>query len=557
MDSRGKKLFYYLLVSLTVIVTGVMIVHYAVIMFPSDTREYHEPLVSSRVQRGTIYDRNGTILAYETPYYSCAVLIREIDSISETADDLSLLLSMDRQDIFDKLDASTTYALVKKRLDDAEYKQLRSAIDSGDLPGVTLEKRYGRVYPQLQHGAHVIGFTNIDNVGLAGVEYTFDRLLSPLPDPSKDITYGDDIYVTLDHRIQYSADVHCRELAEEHDPDSATVLVMDAKTGELLAWTSYPWFDLNAYNTATAEQRLNRPINSMYEPGSVFKVFSLASILAVGEANTNEIFLCDGSYTFTMPNGKSATINCLAEHGEVGPREMLKYSCNGAVASWSLQTDDDLFYEYLNALGFNAKTGIQLPGEASGMIQPVSNWSGRSKPTIAFGQELGTTALQIAAAATALTNAGELLKPRIIHAVFHQEDGTFEYPGREVVREALPPEVAANVLDMMQAGTEPGGTAVFAKRDGVAVSAKTGTAQLLDIETHTYSPDHVLASTLAILPADDPKYIIYVSADNPKGGQYYGSRVAAPTIEKITSDLVSMGLLTSDESEILYLSDDL
>ncbi len=556
MDSSGKKLFYYLIVSLAVLAVLIMIIRYTMIMFPTKSQEYHEPLVSSRVQRGTIFDRNGTILAYETPYYSCAVLLREIDSIEKTADDLALLTDMSKEEILHKLEDRSTYALIKKRLSDSEYQMLNDAISNRTLPGVTLEKRYGRIYPQQYHGAHVIGFTNIDNVGLSGIEYTFDRLLSPLPDPALDTTYGDDIYVTLDHRIQYAADQRCLEMIEEHKPDSAIILIMDAKTGELLSYTSYPWFDLNNYNTAEVEEKINRPINSMYEPGSVFKIYSLAAILAIGEARTDELFLCDGSYTFTMDNGKSATINCLSTHGEVGPREMLKLSCNGAVASWALQTNDTQFYQYLHSFGFNEKTGIQMPGESGGMLQASENWSGRSKPTIAFGQEIGTTALQITTAATVFSNQGNLLKPKIVHAIYHQDSETFSYSEPEIVRNVLSENIAYDVLQMMKSGTEPGGTAIFAKREGIEVSAKTGTAQILDIETNSYSADHVLASTIAILPADDPEYIIYVSADNPKGGFYYGSRVAAPTIEKISSDLVSMGLLKTDMSEIIYISND-
>lgn len=546
-------MIYYLLITITFVFTVMIAIHYAVIMFPRHESEYHAPLVSSRVERGTIYDRNGTILAYETPYYSCALLLREVDSLDETITDLSQLIHMSAEEIRSRIKGKSTYALIKKRLSDAEYTILNNAIHDWRLPGVTIEKRYGRIYPQGYHAAQVIGFTNIDNTGLSGIEYYYDRLLSPLPDPSKEVTKGDDIYVTIDHRIQYYSDKRVEELVSEHDPDSAIMLVMDAKTGELLSYTSYPWFDLNLYNLSDDEERLNRPISMMYEPGSVFKVFSLASILAIGDAKTEELFLCDGSYTFKMDNGKSATINCLSPHGEVGPEEILKYSCNGAISYYALQTDTNDFYQHLLDFGFAQKTGIELPGETSGMLQPPDNWSGRSKPTIAFGQEIGVTALQLVTASTVLTNDGVLLKPQIIRAVHDSDTDSLMYTRREEVREVIPSSIANEILHMMISATEPGGTAIHAKQDGIEVAAKTGTSQILDIATNTYSPDHVLASCLAILPASDPQYIIYVAADNPKGGKYYGSSVAAPTIRQLSKDLISMGLLTSSYSDILLI----
>ncbi len=554
MVTSEKKLFYYLLITLTACFMVILIVRYVMIMFPHKEAAYHESLAISRVQRGTIYDRNGTILAYEAPYYSCAVLLKDVGSLDDTIIHLSRILDSTVSEIQEALAGKSTYAMIKKHLSDAEYTTLREAVRSGDLPGVTIEKRYGRIYPQGSHGAHVIGFTDIDNVGLTGIEYSFDTLLSPLHDPSKEITQGNDIYLTIDHRIQFDVDNRCRELTEEHHPDSAVILVMDAKTGELLAYTSYPRFDLNDYNLSTAEERLNRPISMMYEPGSVFKIFSLASILDIGDANTDKLFLCDGSYTFTMDNGKSATINCLKPHGEVGPKEILKYSCNGGISYYALQTDSNKFYKHICDFGFNQKTAIDLPGEISGMLQTPANWSGRSKPTISFGQEIGVTALQMTTAATVFTHDGYLLKPRIVRAIYDPGTKKLTYTEPSTVRKVISKKTAHDILTMMVSVTEPGGTAIHAKHTGVTVSAKTGTAQILDLDTNTYSADHVLASSIAILPTEDPQYIIYVAADNPTGGEYYGSAVAAPTIEKITEDLISLGLLDSSSSDIRYVS---
>jgi cell division protein FtsI (penicillin-binding protein 3) len=554
MDTSGKKLFYYLLITLTAVFVIVIMIRYVSIMLPQDTVVYSDPLLSSRVQRGTIYDRNGTILAYETPYYACAMLLRDVQSLDDTVTHLSKLIDMSPDQIRGAIGDKTTYAMIKKRLSDAEYTMLKYAVQQGKLEGVTIEKRYGRIYPQQAHGAHIIGFTDIDNIGLSGIEYIYDRLLSPLPDTEHEITLGHDIYLTLDDRIQFAADNRNARLVEEHSPESSMIIVMDARSGEILAYSSYPWFDLNTYSTSSATQRMNRPVTMMYEPGSVFKIFSLASILAIGDAQTDKLFYCDGSYTFTMDNGGSSTINCLSAHGEVGPEEILTYSCNGAISFYALQTESAQFHQYLLDFGFSRKTHIDLPGEVSGLLQPPSNWSGRSKPTISFGQEIGVTAIQLVTAATVFTNGGTLLKPQIIKAIHDQETGQMTYTERQEVRKVISEELAEEMLDMMVTATEPGGTAIHAGREGVTVSAKTGTAQILDIETKSYSEDHVLASTLAIFPAEDPQYIIYVAADDPQGEPSYGSAVAAPSVQLLIDDLLSMGLLESASSDVRYLT---
>ncbi|MGM0431954.1 MAG: peptidoglycan D,D-transpeptidase FtsI family protein [Spirochaetota bacterium] len=551
MDSSGKKVVYYLLITITALYILYVLIHFAVLMFPRQTEGYQQPLESSRVQRGSLYDRNGVLLAAEVPYYSCALMLQETDSVDEVLTDLSQLIDVPYEELKEQTEGKTSYAMLKRRLTEAERTIISQHIDRGQLPGITLEKRYGRVYPYDNHASQVIGFTNIDNIGMTGIEYQFDRLLSPLPDPAQAKTIGSDLFLTLDHRIQYTVDAQMEKLVEEHRPDSAVTIVADANTGEILANSSYPWFDLNDYNLSTAGEQQNRSVSSRYEPGSVFKIFSLAAVLEADEAPTDELFLCDGSYTFMMKNGKSTTVNCLSAHGEVGPEEMLKYSCNGAIAYYALETSTDNFYQQLQEFGFNRKTGIQLPAEVNGSLKDPSLWSGRSKPTIAFGQEIAVTAVQLVQAATALTNEGTMLQPRILHAVRSQGEEELTYHTGEVYQDVLSAEVAREVVEMMKAAVEPGGTASRAHRDHLEISAKTGTAQILDLDTNSYSDERVLASTLAIVPTDEPRYIIYTAADNPQSEVRYGSAVAAPLIKQVIDDLVSMGLLTTSHSTVI------
>jgi cell division protein FtsI (penicillin-binding protein 3) len=188
------------------------------------------------------------------------------------------------------------------------------------------------------------------------------------------------------------------------------------------------------------------------------------------------------------------------------------------------------------------------------VLRPPELWSGRSKPTISFGQEIAVTPIQIIQAATALANGGQMLKPRIIAATADPYTGEKVYTDTQLIGEVLPEEIADDVLRMTHAASLPGGTATRVRREGIETGAKTGTSQVLDLETNSYSSDHVIASTIAFFPLDNPRYIVYVSADNPKSTSRYGSSVAAPVIKNLTDDLISMGLLTSDDSRVLYLS---
>ncbi len=558
MVARGKKQIpkFLLLITIFLALAVVLRLMQMVLWQPetdSQHRSYATPDTAYRVERGTIYDRNGTIMAIEVKYYACAIMLQSVESREALAGALSPILFMTRTEILKKMEGKSTYALIKQRLTREEYDQIMLKRQNGGLQGVVLETRYGRDYPQGYHAAQLIGFTGIDNHGLEGLEYRFDKLLSPVPGIGMDITSGSDIYLTIDMRIQFFADRQLQEIANEHSPDAAVAMVMAADTGEILAWASYPWYDLNTYSDSLASERLNRPAAAFYEPGSVFKIYTLAAILDIGQAATEEPFICDGEFIFTMDNGKEAVINCVSPHGEVGPREVLKYSCNGAIAHYALQTDSELFYEKLLDFGFAATTGIEVPGEIPGLLMPPSSWSGRSVPTIAFGQEIGVTALQMLQAATPLANRGRLLKPVIIRSIVSPEGDILKDTSEERGMNVLSPEVAEQVLTMMVAATEQGGTAIHAHSPGITTAAKTGTAQILDTETRSYSADHVLASTLALFPVEDPQYIIYVAVDNPKAGQFYGSSVAAPSIGAIAGELVSSGLVHSKHTRYLMI----
>ena len=498
-------------------------------------REYRDPVVSERVVRGTIYDRGGQILAIETPSYNLYFRLSHIKDMDAAASLVSPYIGMTVDEIKQQVSRYQTYALVRKDIGESEAAALRNAVRQAALSNaVDIEKRVGRTYPASFHASQTIGFVDTNNHGLEGIEYAQDDNLSPMPVlGSPDTSYGQDITLTLDIDVQYLLDLEMQRIAQEHMPDYAIGIVMDAKSGDILALSSYPWYDTNDIASSSETSRLNHAVNYLYEPGSVFKIFSLCAEMEIGQADLSKPFICDGAFTFD-----GITIGCHEPHGTVTPREMISQSCNGAVANWALQTDSKKFYGILDQLGFNRAYDIGLPSRSRARIADPSTWSARSKATISFGQEVSVTALHLAAAATALANGGSMLEPHLIlkRSKGNESGGIGETLfQREITKsgQIFSEEVASKVLE------------------GVDVSAKTGTAQLYNPETRSYKDGGNLASTLALVPTKDPKYIIYIAAGNPKGNTIWGANIAAPAVGKVVKGLVSQGKLASSVSPLL------
>jgi len=546
MDSTKKNRFFSLTLK---IITALFIIIIARLFFlmivSSDkSKEYDDPNVASAVVRGNILDTNDKILAIEVPYYSCSLRVDKISNLEEIAQLISPYLDMEESEIVEIANRYQLQALIKDRIDDDKVEPLQNKIKELNLQNIVkVEKKEGRDYPYTFHAAQSIGFVGSDNEGLEGIEYTMNDYLSPSPQLNEEITYGDDVKLTLDMDIQYLVDLEVQNINRDFDPESIVGIVLDAKTGDILAMTSYPWYDLNSFKESSADEKQNKVISMLYEPGSVFKIFSLALLLDLDQADFETPFICDGTFSFNE-DGKEITIKCTHEHGTVTPQLMLKYSCNGAISSWALQSDSDDYYEKLNQLGFNSKIDLPLNGVARSRIADPSTWSVRSKPTISFGQEMSTTAINLVSAATALANDGIILKPHIVKSIVDSDGNVVEE--REIERSEPIFDVATadEVLEGMELATQEGGTATKTAIEGLRVGSKTGTAQLYNSETKSYEDGGVLASTLSIVPLEDPKYIIYFAAKAPTKGSIWGSNIAGPAVHGILEGLVSQNKLT-------------
>ena len=403
------------------------------------------PAQRAVVERGPILDRNGRILAIQTELDSVTVWKPEMEDRDSVAALLAPALDMTESSVLDILLGQASFAYIKRKVTQTESDEVRGLMDSGRLRGIHMQREFDRTYPEENLASHVLGIVDVDNAGLEGLELVLDERLSPsATDSEMDIVYGDQVFLTIDVNIQYMAEKLAREAREEHDADSTTILVMDARSGDFLAHASAPDFNPNVYNNVPPRNRTNRPAVSAYEPGSVFKIFSIASLLEIGDINQFSLFECDGFYVHPdIPE----PIKCLGIHGTVNPAGIIKYSCNAGAAYASEATTAEIFHDMLVRFGFGSETALPYPGESNGLLKSASNWSARSKPTIAFGQEISTSAVQIITAATAFANDGYILEPHIVKRIVSPEGRTIQEFNRKPLVDAVSAETAEAMLD--------------------------------------------------------------------------------------------------------------
>jgi cell division protein FtsI (penicillin-binding protein 3) len=538
--ARRRLYIFASLLGIAAIALVVQLVRLTIIL-PS--REGGESLVLPEVQRGSILDRQGRILAVTTRMQRVSVWTPAVTSAEETSSALARILGMEPAKVLEIIRHRDGYAVIKRRVSPQESDAIQKLKAAGGLVGVRLENDFTRFYPQGRLASHVVGYVGSDNVPLDGVEYTFNDELAPQPvSTDTETVYGDQVFLTIDLDMQFAVDKVARAALERDKPDSLMVLVMDARTGELLAYTALPDFDPNEFQKDSPQidplSLANLPVTAAYEPGSVFKIFSLSSMLDQHVIAPTDHFPGFGFYEKKLSSGETIRIRDIMAHGSLTPEQIIEFSSNAGAAYASEKIDSDSLYRMLTRFGFGKPTGVPLQGETAGLLRPVSQWSGRSKPTVTIGQEVAVSAMQIMAAATAITNGGVLLKPLLVKKIVSPQGTVVKEFGREPLWEVISGESAQSMLSWMEAATLPAGTAHLAAVQGVRISAKTGTAQVADPKTGTYSTNDYGASMIGIFPTDDPRLIIYVMEQNPRGQNYYGSQIAAPIFRDVAVSLM-------------------
>lgn len=543
---------YWLAVGILAAAALVLLGRYAVLAAekgPASSR------AAAEAERGAIVDRTGRPLAMDSALYNIAVWRPETEAggFASDAARLASVLGIPESEILAKWESGESdFFYLKKRVAPQVARAVQDGKASGSFAGIVVEKVSGRIYPEKRLASHLVGFVGDGNRGLAGVESKYEAELSPSPAPAPDassgLLKGNEVQLAVDSAIQFSLEEIARKAMADTGAESVILLAGDARTGEILAYVAMPDFDPNEYYAAPAEAWSDLPSVYAYEPGSVFKIFSMASVMDLGGVDGSTTFSCDGAYRRRTPSGEEIVIKCLGSHGPVDLERILELSCNAGAgyASDTVQSLD--LYERLTAFGFGARTGIALAGESPGLLRSPDAWSLRSKPTIAMGQEVLATAVQMLSAATAVANGGVLLKPIAVRKVV-APDGSLVYENApQAVRRVVSADTAAAILGAMEAASGEAGTGRRAKVKDVRMAVKTGTAQMADRATKRYSETDFIASTVAIFPAEAPRIVLYLAIVKPKGESYYGGRIAAPVVREAAEAVLALTDLPRGES---------
>ena len=527
-----RRLIIFVILTVTLLVA--IVVKYGTIMLGRHEEYSHAQI---RTERGSILDRNGKLLAIQTTLYNIAITRSAIENKSLFAEVLSPLTGIPENELLARLnDLSGDFFYLKKKVNEDEKTAIEEGIRQSKLHGIRLEPVMSRNYPENSLASHVVGFLGDDGKGLTGIEYSFQDTLSPPVTTNGKSVPGYNVMLTIDGNIQYELEKIARQTMNDTQAEAVMMIAADSRTGEILAYISEPSADLNSYGQSSESARMDRPALYAYEPGSVFKIFTIASFIDTGAVQDTDRFFCDGAYTFTTPRGETISIKCLEHHGWVTPRDVIRLSCNDGTGQMSERISSDDFEAKLREFGFGSKTGIELPGETTGIFSPNKYWSLRSKPTIAIGQEISVSALQMVEAATALANRGMTLKLTLLSKIYSR-DGIPVYEHQpQQLQQVISPETAALMLSYMETTAESG-TGTRASVGDVPMAVKTGTAQMLNDEKTGYSTTHFISSCMGIFPANDPQVILYITIIKPVG-ETYGGRIAAPVISKAANAVI-------------------
>jgi cell division protein FtsI (penicillin-binding protein 3) len=512
----------------------------------------HTAVSKIQPERGIIFDRNGEKLAVSILADSVCADPSKIVDPEKDAQTLSAILGLDQQTVFKKLSSPKNFCWLARRISPEQAEKVKNA----KIEGVFLVQEPKRFYPNGELAAHLLGFVGMDAVGLEGIEKKFDQDLrgrpeklvwardakgkklflrvekSELPDAS-----NANLVLTIDSRIQYLVENHLREAVLSKGAKSGVAIVMDPKTGEILAMANQLGFNPNNVEGLTPEKWRNRAITDVFDPGSTFKPFMVAAALEEKVIKDSDRFYCEnGNYRIANRIIHEANRK---RYGVLSVREILKYSSNIGSAKIAQKMGKEKFYQYIQKFGFGAKTGIELPGEVSGLVRPVQDWVPVDTAMIAFGQGISVTAIQLISAISAIANHGVLMKPYIVRGIADKDNRLVKLYTPTEVRRVISPEVAERVTKMLtEVVGAPDGTGKSAHIVNVSVAGKTGTAQKFDPARGVYSSEKVRTSFMGFFPAEDPQVAILVMLDEPQRDKW-GGVAAAPVFRNIGEQILN------------------
>jgi len=492
-------------------------------------RARFERVIDISATRGRITDRNGDVLAVSTPVRSIWAIPEDAQLAPAQARSLATLLDIDVREVTRKLASEREFVYVKRQLP----PELADRVTALKLPGIHQKDEYRRYYPAGEVAAHMLGFTGIEDAGQEGIELAFNSELSGKPGSRRVIKdrrgnvvedvesihppmEGRDIVLALDSKLQYLAYSHLKQALEEHRAKAGGVVVLDARSGEILALANLPTYNPNNRVRLSGAQLRNRALTDSFEPGSTMKPFTAALALEKGKVRFDTpIQTAPGKMTIG-----TATIHDAHMHGVLTVAQVIQKSSNVGAAKLALSMKPEEMWTMFDSLGFGAPLKLGFPGEVGGRLRPAKTWRPIEQATMAYGHGISVTLIQLARAYQAFARDGDLLPLSLARLDTPPQAG----------KQVFSAQTAREVRAMLEMAVLPGGTAPKAQIAGYRVAGKTGTAH--KIEGGSYANKYV-ASFVGFAPVSDPRLIIAVMIDEPSNGKYYGGDVAAPVFAQV------------------------
>jgi len=512
--------------------------------------QHQQQVVKITPRRGDILDRDGNALAVSVQVDSVAARPSEVVDPASTARTLSKLTGVPFNDVFRKLTSSSPFVWIKRKIRDEE----RRAIEKAKLRGVEFQKEFRRYYPNREMASHLLGYVDIDEEGRAGLEGSYDGPVRGQPGEllllrdAHGKSYqrqqqvpqaGATLTTTIERATQYIVEKELRAAFEQTQASAISIVVMDPNSGAILAMASAPDFNPNEYaQFPSSSWSLNPSLSLTYEPGSTFKMVTIAAALEEGLVQPDEQFYCENGAI--LVGGRR--IKDHKPYGILSVREIMQNSSNVGTIKIGMRVGEERLKSYIDRYGFGQKTLVDLPAEVGGLVRDTSQWSKNSIASIAIGQELSVTPLQIASMVSTIANGGIRYKPYVVEKIQDPNGATREIKpnGTRVMSQKTADQLREMLEDVVTDGT-----AKTSKIEGYRAAGKTGTAQKIDPATRRYSPSKHIASFAGFVPVSNPKLAMVVVIDEPRG-LYYGGEVAAPVFKRIAEQVLRMKAVVPD-----------
>ncbi|MFC1703736.1 peptidoglycan D,D-transpeptidase FtsI family protein [Candidatus Omnitrophota bacterium] len=542
-DLRFQAVLTFFLCSLIILFVKLFLIQ----CFRSDflaslAQKQHNLFLELKPERGNIYDRNLRPLALNIPTHSLYAVPYEIEDKQEVANTLSSILGLEKSFLEDRLNRKKAFIWLKRNLSEQEYKK----VESLQLKGLGFRQEGSRYYPNSTLSAHALGFTGLDHYGLEGLELHYDDYLKGkkgwsfiLRDakqqglllenefvPPKD---GYDLILTIDENIQFIVERELKAGMEKYNAIAASIVMLNPKTGEILAMANQPTFNPNNPQKTAREFRRNRAITDFFEPGSVFKIVTASTALEEGKVTEEDTFFCE--------NGEYRVANHILHdhrpHATLTFREVIELSSNIGVCKVAQIVGPELIFKYMQRFGFGSLTGIDLPGEVNGVIKHPKRWSKTSISAIPMGQEVTVTVLQLVSAISSIANKGVYMKPFIVKSIKDKKGVLIKEFSPVEIRQVISEETALRMQSILT-GVVERGTGRWSKIKDVLMAGKTGTAQ--KVEAGTYSHSKFRASFIGyIYNEEGPVIAMAVMFDEPKPN-HFGGTTSGPVFQRIAID---------------------